>query len=205
MYMIGRKVSSKANANSNIDGAIVSSGSSTPPPRSAAFGSGPAAPIASAGAKPSRSKKPLLAVAAVLAIVAIGASVYFLVIKKPAGSSSNAVKVTEGVSASGPNASANIQKQLDDKIAKSADADEVIDAKFSKVSFMIMDEDYETALTTLDEFIASDLSDYNQYRLYNYYTTVHKYLGNGAEADRYQKLSDEAHERDLASYKPEAQ
>ena len=191
--MLGQNSFSKQDNTNQDGGAIVSSNN--------AGSAAPAAPAASTGAKKPLNKTLLFAIIGVV-VVAAGVGAYFLFFNKNGGSSSSTVKITEGVSASGPNASQEVQKQLDQKISSSSDEREVLDAKFSKISFMVMDDEFDSALTALNEFNPSDLSDYDQYRLYNYYTTVYQNLGNESEVERYQKLADEAHKRDLSSYSP---
>ena len=197
MYMLGQNSSFNQTKSTSVNNNFPSNTSG-----SEAITSGGNVNVAEASAKKPVNKNLFIGLGVAVAIIAIGVSAYFLFFKN-ADKSSSEVKVTEGVSASGPNASTDIQKQLDAKIASSATEQEAIDARFSKASFMIMDEDFDSALALLNEITPSSLSDYDQYRLYNYYTTVYQNLGNEAEVENYQKLAEEAHERDMASYKPE--
>ena len=208
--MIGQKgffKTSKSNLNSgsngNLDGAIISSAPSTPtPPPSApatpdTSASGFAAPApsqADSSPRPAKRFNPvLLVVISVLSTAAVGVLVYFLFLA-PRSSENNVVyKIsTETVSVQ---TSDEMIESYDQQIAQAQTAEDALEAKLDKVTFETMDERYADALGILNTIDVKSLSDAEQYRVYNHYTSIYQYLKDYTNAEKYQKLAQDVIDR----------
>ncbi|MBR2586774.1 hypothetical protein IKE71_00135 [Candidatus Saccharibacteria bacterium] len=146
---------------------------------------------------------PLIIGGAVLLISIVAAVVVFLVLPalSPNPTTPTAtISEDNKLSISGDKSTEEAKKQFDDVISSAKSTEEAMDATFAKIGFEIMSGEYETALSELSSINESNLSDFDQYRLHNYYTTAYTSLGNTKEAERHQTLASEAHERDLASF-----
>lgn len=151
------------------------------------------------------NKKMLGIVVGGVILVSLVVAAFLIFFKKPAEEptpSEPTATITENnkLSISGDKTDQEIIDQFNDAISSATTAEETMNATFSKISFEVMSGEFEAALVELDKIDASSLSDYDQYRLHNYYVTTYKGLGNADEATRHQTLSDEAHARDLASF-----
>lgn len=88
-------------------------------------------------------------------------------------------------------------KKYDEDIAKSTNEEEKFSYTLNKVTYYIINEEYASALAILETIDMQSLDSYDQYRVYNHYASLHSAKGDTAEADRYQRLSDEALSREL--------
>ena len=195
--MIGQNSYSGTNNNSN--------NGTNPPSGPSIVASGASAPPAPAGTKKPLRKKLIVVLVGVVILAGLGTAAFFLFFNKSTGwfaPSDPTPTVTENnkLSISGNKTDQEIINQFDNAISSASNNEEALNSTFSKISFQIMSGEFETALTELNKLDTSSLSDYDQYRLHNYYVTVYKNLGNEAEAAKHQTLSDEAHARDLATF-----
>ena len=203
--MIGRKVFSKANNNSNsaagaLGDAIISSGPTTPPPAPAESSTFPTHTQQPAPAAAPKHTSPILvAFISVLATALVGVGVYFLFLApKPETGTPTTVYDTVTVN-DGSKSVEDTIATYDKEISSAKTKADELDAVLSKVGYMIIMERWDEALAALGSVDASGLSYYDQYRLYNHYATVYRGSGDNANADRYQKLANDAHTRDFNS------
>lgn len=205
--MIGQKGFFKTNSSSNVNlnDAIISSGSNTAPASAPSPAPDPASSTAPSTNFPAqKEKKPLpvktilIAVAAALvgAGVAVGVVLIINNTKKQEG-------ITQEITYSSPDndgtqTNEETLAEFDKAIDNAKDESESFSLLLNKVGYNIIIADYDAALAILDGINLSELDDFDQYRVYNYYTSAYKEMGNTAKAEQYQKLADEANARDFA-------
>lgn len=188
--MIGQNSFSQPNINSNPNDAVFTSGAA------------PAMnPVGAPSARKNSKKLPLIIGVAVL-VIGLGVGAYFLFFRPKSEGTPVQVLTADSVTTGKESEEATL-KDLDKTLAESKDAAEKLDNTLNKVRYLIMLEDYETALSELETLSDAGLSDYDLYRLYGHYSTVYNGLGDTAKANRYKKLADEAHSRDFDAYATE--
>ena len=150
-------------------------------------------------------KKPVIITLACLLVIGAGVGVYFAFFNNHAteeGEPNPLANLRTTYVSDGSTSASDINKSIDEKISSSKDDEEKFANTLAKANFNIAIEDYEAALDVLNSVDDSNLSDYEQYALYNSYATVYTGLGDASSAASYKALADAAHERDIASFQP---
>ena len=221
--MIGQKgffKTSKSNFSSgssvNLDGAIISSAPSTaptPPPSAPVASNAPAYNVATsasasvstpASAQTGSSSRPpkklnpvFLVVLSVLSTAAVGALVYFLFLAPRPEKNETPFQVSSETVAVG--SSEEILNAYDAKIADAKTDAEILSAKIDKATFGLLDSQYQETIDVLNTIDVKSLNDGDQYAVYNHYASAYQGLGDYTNAEKYQKLAQEALERTYAN------
>lgn len=205
MYMIGRKVFSKANNNSNsaagaLGDAIISSGPTTPPPAPAGSSTFPTHTQQPAPAAAPKHTSPILvAFISVLATALVGVGVYFLFLAPHTGKGETREAIYVSPDNDGTQSSEATVAEFDKQIASAKDDDVELSLTLNKAGYYMLIDDYASALEVLSTINVSGLSDFDQYRVYNSLASAHNGLGNSTKAAEYRKLADDANARDFNS------
>ena len=196
--MIGQNDFSSQSSNFGANGAIASSGSNTSSISNQALTNGTAP-------KPNEqsSNKRLFIVggSCLLAGLLIAAVIYFVALKPQENDKQEEIDSrTYSTEVVDNKSKEEFISDFDNRISSAKDDAEKLENTFDKAMFYIMTDDYDSALTVLDGISESGLSDFDLYRLYNHYTSAYQGKGDTAQAEKYQKLAEEAQSRDFSSY-----
>ena len=214
MYMIGRKVFSKANnSNANFSAganplgdAIISSGPATPPPVPHIPNYQAPTPDAGTQPAPAQAKEPkkispaLVAIISVLATALVGVVVYFVFLAPRTESDGETRDIIyASPDNDGSKTTEETIAEFDKQISATTDDDVELGLTLNKVGYYMLVDDYDSALETLNSINVSGLDDFDQYRVYNHYASVYEGLGNSTKAAEYRQLAENANSRDFNS------
>lgn len=206
--MMGQNSFSNTQINSNganIPGAAQPAGypapgpvAPPPSPQSAPATSTPPTPMQPSAKKFSPTTL-IIAIVSALIGAGIAVGVMLLINKKPA-TSEEEIEIKVEPASMDNDGSQTIEegaKKYDEEISKSTNEEEKFSWTINKVTYYIINEDYDSALAMLDAMDIASLDNYDQYRVYNHYVSLYESKGDTAQAERYQQLSDEALSKEL--------
>ena len=190
MYMIGQN--SFSNSNNNPNGSIFSATQT------------PSQNITSSTGK--TEKKSGNAKTIIIAIVAalVGAGIATAVVLLVTNSSTQVEGETTDIQYASPDndGTQTIQETLDEfdkEIAAAKTDDERLSLTINKAGYYQLNDDFDSALSLLKTIDVSALDDFDQYRVYNTYSSVYESMGDTTQYEQYKKLADEAMARDFGN------
>ncbi|MBR5389653.1 hypothetical protein IK146_03785 [Candidatus Saccharibacteria bacterium] len=197
--MIGQN--SFSNANNNTNTAIFSGGksSASTPNQPSGVASANDASAKTTGNKVN-FKNILIALGALVVVAGAVVAVVLLLKNKPTqGQGEETVIYNSSPDNDGTQTSQETLNEFDKSIASATTEEEKFGMQLNKIGYYIITGDYASALSDLNSFDINSMSDFDQCRIYNYYTSLYEAQGDTAKVEQYKKLADEALARDFAN------
>ncbi|MBR2695627.1 hypothetical protein IKE86_01815 [Candidatus Saccharibacteria bacterium] len=157
-----------------------------------------------APSQPPKDKKPLdlkvifIAIAAALVGAGIAVAVVLIVNNLNNREEGETTEITySSPDNDGTKQNEEVIAEYDKKIAETSDKEVELGLTLNKAGYYNLIEDYDSAISVLQGIDVSSLDNFDQYRVYNYFSTAYEGKGNSAEASRYHQLAEEANARDF--------
>ena len=197
--MIGQN--SFSNANNNTNTAIFSGGkSSTSTPNQPSGVASVNDTSAKMAGNKMNFKNILIALGALVVVAGAVVAVVLLLKNKPTqGQGEETVIYNSSPDNDGTQTSQETLNEFDKSIASATTEEEKFGMQLNKIGYYIITGDYASALSDLNSFDINSMSDFDQCRIYNYYTSLYEAQGDTAKVEQYKKLADEALARDFAN------
>ena len=141
----------------------------------------------------------ILIVAVISALIGAGVAVGIILLtnRQPEAPEEETIELIENVSPEndGTQPIQETISEFDQRIENAKTDQESFTLKIDKVSYYILNDEYDAAIAALDAFDINLLDDSQKYHVYNSYTTAYTGKGDAAQAERFRQLAEDVQDR----------